>query len=81
MRKITNLNKNWNFNDIDGQDVQVVDLPHTWNAHDGNTGGNDYLRAKHLYAKHIARPDGNVVYLEIKGANSTARCTSTANKP
>ncbi len=72
MRKITNLNRNWNFSDIDGQNVQVVDLPHTWNAHDGNTGGNAYLRAKHLYAKHIARPDGNVVYLEIKGANSTA---------
>lgn len=72
MRKIININKDWTFSDSDGNNTIQLDLPHTWNALDGNTGGNDYLRAKHIYTKTFDRPDSDEVYLEVKGANSTA---------
>ena len=50
MRKILNINKNWAFLLKTSQvpesleDARFVDLPHTWNAIDGQDGGNDYFR-------------------------------------
>ena len=49
MRKTVNLNKDWHFTISDKYD-QMVDIPHTWNAIDGQDGGNDYLRALATYA-------------------------------
>lgn len=82
MRKILDCNGNWLFYK-DVQDVNAprnggerVCLPHTWNAKDGQDGGNDYFRGSCLYVKEIARtqlPDGEEYYLEIDGANSSAR--------
>lgn len=73
MRKIININDNWIFSDENGSNAVSVNIPHTWNNLDGNTGGDNYLRAKHVYTKVIDKPNGEVVYLEIKGANSTAK--------
>ena len=72
MRKIININRGWTFSDAQGNNAVNVDLPHTWNALDGNTGGNDYLRAEHVYTRTFTRPDGETIYVELKGANSTA---------
>ena len=80
MRKIISLNDNWQFfQDCathEGHDnVQVVTLPHTWNAVDGHDGGNDYFRGSCLYKKTIAKadlPTADRYYLEIRGANSSA---------
>lgn len=51
MRHIRNINKGWSFvKDLAEvpaciQDLaEQVDLPHTWNAKDGQDGGNDYFR-------------------------------------
>ena len=52
-----------------------VNLPHTWNAIDGQDGGSDYYRGTCYYAKEIEKidlPEGEQYYLEIRGANSSA---------
>ena len=56
MRTIVNLNKGWQFYKkadlsavlADGKG-EAVDLPHTWNAVDGQDGGNDYYRGTCSY--------------------------------
>ena len=32
-------------------------LPHTWNAVDGQDGGNDYYRGTCKYVRHFAKPE------------------------
>ena len=80
MRTIVNLNKNWlfsqNTNDITLRDGQAIDLPHSWNAVDGQDGGNDYFRGDCLYVKTLCKADlpaADRYYLEIQGANSSAQ--------
>ena len=81
MRKILNLNQNWAFlkdmaqvpGDLAG--AEFVNLPHTWNALDGQDGGNDYFRGSCCYVKSIPAeelPQAECYYLEIRGANSSA---------
>ncbi len=45
MRSIAKLMKDWQFTGPDGVTAAVV-LPHTWNAVDGQDGGNDYWRSR-----------------------------------
>ena len=55
--------------------AEWVDLPHSWNAVDGQDGGNDYFRGTAYYAKEIKKaelPKAAQYYLEIQGANSSA---------
>lgn len=66
MRKVININSGWNFTKEDK--TEKVNLPHTWNAVDGQSDKN-YYRGKCSYRKTIQRYDGNVV-LEINGANT-----------
>ncbi|MBP3605090.1 MAG: glycoside hydrolase family 2 protein [Clostridia bacterium] len=80
MRKLINLNADWDFykgvSDIQCIDgAEKVSLPHTWNATDGQDGGNDYFRGTCLYKKVLKKaelPEAEAYYLEIKGANSSA---------
>ncbi len=79
MRKIISLNEKWLFIkdsvDILRRDGQEVSLPHTWNAVDGQDGGNDYFRGSCLYVKSLKRadiPEAERYYLEIRGASSSA---------
>ncbi len=82
MRKIININSEWVFakgiEQIPAQlptDWENVNLPHSWNATDGQDGGNDYHRGTCHYAKNIeksALPEADRYYLEIRGANSSA---------
>ena len=55
MRKIHNINNDWNFS-IDGKEKEVVNIPHTWNNIDGQDGGNDYLRTLATYEKKFESP-------------------------
>ena len=54
----------------------MVDMPHTWNAKDGQDGGNDYWRGTCTYKKTFASPAFDpatqAVYLEFQGVNATA---------
>ncbi len=56
-----------------GEAFAPVSLPHTWNALDGQDGGNDYWRGVGVYT--IALPDptpGKKQYIEFRGANHVA---------
>ena len=49
-----------------------VDLPHTWNAVDGQEGGNAYYRGVSWYRRHLqvdSRHAGRRMFLELDGAN------------
>ena len=79
MRKILNLNEGWLFTkdtaDPTAEGGEAVRLPHTWNATDGQDGGNDYFRGSCLYRRTLVRaelPEADCYYLEFRGANSSA---------
>ena len=67
------LDTNWIFTKK-GQKESVT-LPHTWNAKDGQDGGNDYYRGICSYERTFARPDipedGRAI-LQIDGAAMSA---------
>ena len=82
MRQLTNINHKWSFSKQATQIPTAIDpkwefvnLPHSFNAIDGQDGGNDYFRGTAYYAKTLCKtdlPEGDCHYLEIKGANSSA---------
>ena len=56
-------------------DWEAINLPHTWNAVDGQDGGNDYYRGTCYYTKKLALSDcqgAEQIYIEFEGANSSA---------
>lgn len=74
MRIIKNINTEWKFLKEDEEPKEVT-LPHTWNAIDGQDGGNDYFRGTCVYKRKLIKPecnDGDRIYLEFNGANSSA---------
>ena len=82
MRTVVNLNRKWAFSKqadaiptgIDNK-WHFVNLPHSWNAIDGQDGDNDYYRGTAYYAKQIEKaelPTADRYYLELRGANSSA---------
>lgn len=73
MKKVISFNDGWTFC-REGQ-FSTVDLPHTWNAVDGQTS-KDYYRGKCTYSKLLPEVNGNVI-LEINGANT--RCEVCIN--
>ncbi len=87
MRNILSLNENWlfckNTADISVREGEKVNLPHTWNATDGQDGGNDYFRGACLYVKTLNKsdlPQSDRYYLEINGANSSADVYANGEK-
>ena len=75
------FNENWLFSQTATADTvpdehwQRVTLPHTWNAKDGQDGGNDYYRGTCWYMKSFERPEtdeGDEVWLQLEGAAMTA---------
>jgi len=75
MREITKIMKGWEFTGPDGT-TTTVDLPHTWNARDGQDGGNDYWRGTCIYRTHFAAPQFNTashqVWIQFEGVNASA---------
>lgn len=81
MRKRTAMNTGWFFaktGEVPAAlpaDWGSVTLPHTWNAADGQDGGNDYWRDTAMYCRRFARPAleaGGRAVLEFLGAAMTA---------
>ncbi len=79
MRNIISLNENWlfikNSADVTKKEGEKVSLPHTWNALDGQDGGNDYFRGACTYIKTVNKaelPIADRYFIEICGANSSA---------
>ncbi len=82
MRTITNINRKWAFTKQTTEIPSAIDpkwdfvsLPHSWNALDGQDGGNDYFRGTAIYARELDKedlPEAERYYIEILGANSSA---------
>ena len=76
MRKLERITKkDWHFTGFDGVRIPV-ELPHTWNALDGQDGGNDYKRGTCVYDCELERPEFNEderVYLQFHGVNASAK--------
>ena len=82
MRAIINLNRKWAFTkqanavpETMPQNWNFVNLPHSWNAIDGQDGDNDFYRGTGYYAKVLNKvnmPEADRYFLEINGANSSA---------
>ena len=81
MRKVISINRKWAFAKESvvpssmPEKWNFVNLPHTWNAIDGQDGGNDYYRGTCCYIRELDReelPEADRYYLEICGANSSA---------
>ncbi len=76
MRTIQKITKDWTFIYHDNTRT-VLDLPHTWNAVDGQDGGNDYWRGTCCYEKKFKKPEFDaekeLVYLQFHGVNASAR--------
>ena len=56
-----------------GQALEPVALPHTWNALDGQDGGANYWRGIGIYEIDLPAPTaGKKQYIELQGANHVA---------
>lgn len=78
-RSIRSLCGGWYFTkaDIDPAlpplgDMLPVTLPHTWNALDGQDGGNDYDRGRYWYARSLTQPEGQRVFLRFEAVSLAA---------
>lgn len=83
MRNVINLNQDWKFIQQDAglpeslpADWQTVQLPHSWNAIDGQDGNGSYDRGRYWYAKTFETPKqplaGGKVYVEVLAAGQQA---------
>ncbi len=82
MRTIVNFNRKWAFaKGVSQAPAEMpnvwnfVNLPHTWNAIDGQDGGGDYYRGTCCYVKSFQKidlPKAERYYLEFLGANASA---------
>lgn len=89
MRKIISFDNDWkfikeanNFNEAAKAKGSEVTLPHTWNAVDGQDGGNDYHRGNCWYQKKFKKPEiGSTekVYLEFLGVAMSAQIFLNGN--
>ncbi len=84
-RELLSLDRGWRFfagedpraaeTGFDDRSWQPVDLPHTWNALDGQDGGGDYRRGPGWYRRHLALDAsyaGRRLYLQFDGASLMA---------
>ncbi len=74
MRRKISLNENWLFK-LSDTNVEI-NIPHTWNAFDGQDGGDDYYRDNCRYIRKFDRPQylsDERVYIEFEGVASSAR--------
>ncbi|MBP3656122.1 MAG: glycoside hydrolase family 2 protein, partial [Clostridia bacterium] len=82
MRNVVSLNRKWAFT-MDASCVPAampkpayfVNVPHSWNAIDGQDGAGDFHRGLCYYVKSLSfedLPEGEKLFLEIQGANASA---------
>lgn len=83
MRRLVSLKKGWKFTDQNGA-VTAIDLPHTWNAKDGQDGGNDYYRGVLKYDTAFEQPTFDrkkeCVYLQFHGVNASCQVMLNGQK-
>jgi beta-galactosidase len=83
LRQRVDLNSGWRFVKADVSGAQTpgfddsawtaVTVPHTWNAKDGEDGGDNYYRGVGWYRRHYTPPttfSGRKLWLQFAGANT-----------
>ena len=73
------LNDNWYFSkgnikpeEFKKENFELLNLPHTFNAEDGQDGGNDYYRGYATYVKQFTKAsEAEDLYLEFKGVGQS----------
>ena len=83
MRQTISFNTKWAFTKMADEPPVVlpdrwiwVNIPHTWNAIDGQDGGSDYWRGTAWYAKEINKrdlPEADRYYIQFDGTNARAK--------
>ncbi len=64
-----------------GENFAPVALPHTWNAQDGQDGGNDYWRGHGIYRINLPAPAAGMrQYIQFEGANHVAEVSVDGKK-
>ena len=84
-KEVVNINADWKFvksnptnasqTSFDDSGWEQIALPHTWNAFDGQDGGNNYYRGIGWYRKQIsisAEHNDKTIYLKIGAANTSS---------
>lgn len=74
MRKVQKMMNDWLFTGPTGKQERL-NLPHTWNASDGQDGGNDYYRGTCTYETTFRKPEfqpEECIYLQFQGVNASA---------
>lgn len=84
MRRVIEFNENWEFYKGDMEPIgsenvsfEKVSLPHTYNAFDGQDGGNDYYQGRAWYRRKFASDDipegfGENIYIRFGAASKRA---------
>ncbi len=80
MRQYLTLKDNWCFTKQEQNTVptavpgdwEIVSLPHTWNALDGQDGGSDYYRGKCWYVKELSIPRNSRRHLHLSGVSGSS---------
>lgn len=82
MRNKILILENWKFikdktniENVVQADGENINLPHTWNAIDGQDGGNDYYRSSCWYVKELGKleiSDDDEAWLEFEGVSMSA---------
>jgi beta-galactosidase len=85
VRQQADLDANWRFvrSDVAGAEAKTfndaawtgVTVPHTWNAQDGQDGGNNYYRGIGWYRRHYTPATslaGKRLWLQFDGVNAVA---------
>lgn len=82
MKEVKLFNENWLFtkdkidlNNINLDQFELVNIPHTWNNLDGQDGGSDYYRGTCYYLKDLEINSDDLekeLYLSFEGVSSIA---------
>lgn len=74
MRQVILFNNDWLF-EMPGETPVQITIPHTWNGHDGQDGGDNYKRCKCTYTKTFKKvelKDDEKIILVFDGVNAEA---------
>ena len=87
MRKTRLFNEGWEFLKRNDRTLtegwEAISLPHTWNAEDGQDGGNDYYRGTCWYRRRFRAPElaeGEELWIEFRGVAVTAEVYLNGNR-
>lgn len=71
-RQVQTINSAWKFSLEKNDEIEIINIPHTWNAEDAFRDGKEYYRGKGIYQKTLFAPsswEDQRVFLKFEGSN------------